>query len=236
MPIAISYHHKINITYVSITLTVIKLLVKSKLLTSILLHTKWNKWKAIVNSVQLNLQLCCLAVHNPKLFIILLLLWRFVPFSGHNLPNLLSPLLLISCSKLPVLNPEQFGCIPLYDIFAWIVLIYSYFSETSVEVSKQIQVLHGGFFSPTPNPKPGGPGYLFLSESSPLTCPAWKLFLYIVMYSPHHKTFPTIAAHHSGFYIVTSCTMYYYIEPYSENWYRLVSCKQASCFTDTNRN
>jgi hypothetical protein len=230
MPIAISYHHQINITYVSITLTVIKLLIKSKLLTSILLQTKWNKWKAIVNSVQLNLQLCCIAVHNPKLFIILLLLWRFGPFSDHNLPNLLSPLLLISCSKLPVRNPEQFGCIPLYDIFAWIVLIYSYFSETSVEVSKQIQVLHGGVFSPTPNPQPGGSGYLFLSESSPLACPAWKFF-FIYRY-----VFTISENVSNNSYIVTLCTMYYYVEPYSENWYRLVSCKQASCFTDTNRN
>ena len=30
--------------------------------------------------------------------------------------------------------------------------------------------LLGGIFSPTPNPQPGGPGYPFLSGSSPLTC------------------------------------------------------------------
>jgi len=28
--------------------------------------------------------------------------------------------------------------------------------------------------SPTPNPQPGGPGYSFLSGSSPLTCLAWE--------------------------------------------------------------
>ena len=30
--------------------------------------------------------------------------------------------------------------------------------------------LWDGFVSPTPNPQPGGPGYPFLSGSSPLTC------------------------------------------------------------------
>ena len=34
--------------------------------------------------------------------------------------------------------------------------------------------LLGGEVSPTPNPQPGGPGYPFLSGSSPLTCLAWK--------------------------------------------------------------
>jgi hypothetical protein len=53
----------------------------------------------------------------PSRTSILLLLWRFGPFSGHCLPNLL-PLLLISCYRRPpVQNPEQVGCIPLYGIF-----------------------------------------------------------------------------------------------------------------------
>jgi len=39
-----------------------------------------------------------------------------------------------------------------------------------LEVSQQIQVLRGEIFSLTPNPQPGGPGYPFLSGSSPLTC------------------------------------------------------------------
>jgi hypothetical protein len=34
--------------------------------------------------------------------------------------------------------------------------------------------LWGGVVSPTPNPQPGGPGYPFLSGSSPLTCLAWE--------------------------------------------------------------
>ena len=32
----------------------------------------------------------------------------------------------------------------------------------------------GAVVSPTPNPQPGGPGYPFLSGSSPLTCLAWE--------------------------------------------------------------
>jgi hypothetical protein len=31
-----------------------------------------------------------------------------------------------------------------------------------------------GVVSPTPNPQHGGPGYFFLSGSSPLTCLAWE--------------------------------------------------------------
>ena len=34
--------------------------------------------------------------------------------------------------------------------------------------------LRCGVVSPKPNPQPGGPGYPFLSESSPLTCLAWE--------------------------------------------------------------
>jgi hypothetical protein len=49
-----------------------------------------------------------------------------------------------------------------------------YFSKASVEVSRQIQLLQGGVVNPTPNPQPGGPGYPFLSGSSPLTCPEWE--------------------------------------------------------------
>jgi hypothetical protein len=43
------------------------------------------------------------------------------------------------------------------------LLLHSYFSEASVEISKQIQVLQGEIVSPTPNPQPGGPGCPFLS-------------------------------------------------------------------------
>jgi hypothetical protein len=70
--------------------------------------------------------------------VVLFLLWRFGPFSGHCLHSLLPPFL----------------------------------SEASFKVSKQILVLQGRVVSPTPNPQPGGPGYPFLSGSSPLTCPA----------------------------------------------------------------
>jgi hypothetical protein len=34
--------------------------------------------------------------------------------------------------------------------------------------------LRGGVVNLTPNPQPGGPGYPFLSGSSPLTCLAWE--------------------------------------------------------------
>ena len=44
--------------------------------------------------------------------------------------------------------------------------------STSVTVS--FSFLLGGVVSPTPNPQPGGPVYLFLSGSSPLTCLAWQ--------------------------------------------------------------
>jgi hypothetical protein len=54
------------------------------------------------------------------------------------------------------------------------VLHSSYFSEVSVDVSKQIQVLQGEVVSPTPNPQPAGPRYPVLSGSSPSTCPAWE--------------------------------------------------------------
>jgi hypothetical protein len=37
-----------------------------------------------------------------------------------------------------------------------------------------ILFLRGGVVSLTPNPQPGGPGYPFLSETSPLTCLAWE--------------------------------------------------------------
>jgi hypothetical protein len=37
-----------------------------------------------------------------------------------------------------------------------------------------ISFLMCGVVSPTPNPQPGGPGYHFLSGSSPLTCLAWE--------------------------------------------------------------
>jgi hypothetical protein len=37
-----------------------------------------------------------------------------------------------------------------------------------------ISFLLCGFVSPTPNPQPGGPGYSFLSGSSPLTCLVWE--------------------------------------------------------------
>jgi hypothetical protein len=37
-----------------------------------------------------------------------------------------------------------------------------------------ISFLLYGVVSPTPNPQPGGPGYPFLSGSSPLTCLSWE--------------------------------------------------------------
>ena len=37
--------------------------------------------------------------------------------------------------------------------------------------------LQGRVVSPAPNPQPGGPGYPFLSGSSPLTCLAWEALL-----------------------------------------------------------
>jgi hypothetical protein len=43
--------------------------------------------------------------------------------------------------------------------------MHFYFHEASVEVSKQIQVLHGGDVSPTTKPQPGEPGYPFLFGS-----------------------------------------------------------------------
>jgi hypothetical protein len=45
-----------------------------------------------------------------------------------------------------------------------------FFCSTSVTIS----FLLCGVVSPTPNPHPGGPGYPFLSGSSPLTCLAWE--------------------------------------------------------------
>jgi hypothetical protein len=42
----------------------------------------------------------------------------------------------------------------------------------SLKVSQPLKFLLGGAVNPTPNPQPGGPGYSFLSGSSPLTCPA----------------------------------------------------------------
>jgi len=38
-----------------------------------------------------------------------------------------------------------------------------------LEVSQQLYVLRGEVVSLTPNPQPGGPGYPFLSGSTPLT-------------------------------------------------------------------
>jgi hypothetical protein len=63
--------------------------------------------------------------------------------------------------------------------------IFSYLSPTLSIIIKSIQLfpffdfrnnkfLLCGVVSPTPNPKPGGPGYPFLSESPPLTCLAWE--------------------------------------------------------------
>jgi hypothetical protein len=48
--------------------------------------------------------------------LLLLFLRCFGPFSDHGLLNLLPPLL-ICCCCLPVVNAEQVGSIPLYDIF-----------------------------------------------------------------------------------------------------------------------
>jgi hypothetical protein len=48
------------------------------------------------------------------------------------------------------------------------------FSEASVEVSRQIQVLRGGVVSPTPTPPTWMTRVSLLSGSSPLTCPAWE--------------------------------------------------------------
>jgi hypothetical protein len=44
----------------------------------------------------------------------------------------------------------------------------------SLKVSQQLKILRGGAVNPIPNPQPGGPGYPFLSGSSPLICPAWE--------------------------------------------------------------
>jgi hypothetical protein len=48
--------------------------------------------------------------------------------------------------------------------------------------------LRGGVVNPMPNPQPGGPGYPFLSESSPLTCPAWEALPVAMLRprKPHH--------------------------------------------------
>jgi hypothetical protein len=51
------------------------------------------------------------------ILLLLLLLWRFGQFSGHGFPNPLPPLFHFSCCSLTVSNPEQVGCIPLYDSF-----------------------------------------------------------------------------------------------------------------------
>jgi hypothetical protein len=63
-------------------------------------------------------------------------------------------------------------------IFASLVLFrpsslnLSSFSLSSTFVT--IHFLLCDVVSPTPNPQPGGPGYLFLLGSSPLTCLAWE--------------------------------------------------------------
>jgi hypothetical protein len=54
-------------------------------------------------------------------------------------------------------------------------------SEASVDVSRQVQAFQGRVVSPTHNPQPGGPGYPFLSASSPLTFPAWEPLLVAIL-------------------------------------------------------
>jgi hypothetical protein len=49
-----------------------------------------------------------------------------------------------------------------------------------------ISFLLCGVVSPTPNPQPGGPGYPFLSGSSPLTCLVWEALP--VAYASQHSS------------------------------------------------
>ena len=62
-------------------------------------------------------------------------------------------------STFPLVNPCS--CCVICVVSIWF---------PTLEVSQQIYVLRGETVSLTPNPQPGGPGYPFLSGSSPLTC------------------------------------------------------------------
>ena len=62
-------------------------------------------------------------------------------------------------STFPIVNPRS-CCVVFVVSIPFPIL----------EISRQIQVLRGETVSLTPNPQPGGPGYPFLSGSSPMTC------------------------------------------------------------------
>jgi hypothetical protein len=63
----------------------------------------------------------------------------------------------------------QFLMTMLNPCSCWVVFIFS-IQFTILEASQQTCF----YVSLIPNPQPGGPGYLFLSGSSPLTCLAWE--------------------------------------------------------------
>jgi hypothetical protein len=64
-----------------------------------------------------------------------------------------------ACSTFPLVNPWSWPVV--FAVSVWF---------PNLEVSQQIYVLRCETVSLTPNPQPGGPGYPFLSGSSPLIC------------------------------------------------------------------
>jgi hypothetical protein len=116
----------------------------------------------------------------------------------HNLLNLRALIIVNTVHIAPCSNKIIANCITLFFFFHWhysplwafacrtrsfhfflsvtnsLHHLYLYPAFPFVRLSKTISFLLCGVVSPTPNPKPGGPGYPFLSGSSPLTCLAWE--------------------------------------------------------------
>jgi hypothetical protein len=74
---------------------------------------------------------------------------------------------------------DKIGLFHFFSLYIIIIIIIIIGSTalggplSPLEVSLQY-FFTGGVVNLTPNPQPGGPGYPFLSGSSPLTCLAWE--------------------------------------------------------------
>ena len=102
---------------------------------------------------------------------------------SHNMPFPATSLLVLLTNQsyiLALLQSDSAAChfytgtarstFPLVNPCSCCVVFVVSVQFPILEVSRQIQVLRGETVSLTPNPQPGGPGYPFLSRSSPLTC------------------------------------------------------------------